>query len=193
VINLLLAASLNQLWSLMNGLQVMSHLTLFGIVFPPNANVFMVAFVTVANFEIVPTDIVYPLFFELPECQAHSSGFELTGYESIYVSENLGTIFVLMHVYAILYIASGLLFLLGKKWNSFAKGYQKLAKFLFWNGLIRFFIEAYLELSLAVIVNLVHLKWDTESGAELYSSITTVFYSLIVVGLPIFLAFFYGC
>ena len=41
IISLILAASLNQLWALMNGLQLAVHLPIFNTVFPANANFFI--------------------------------------------------------------------------------------------------------------------------------------------------------
>ena len=37
LVNTLLSASLNSLWALMNGLQMIAHLPLFHIIFPANA------------------------------------------------------------------------------------------------------------------------------------------------------------
>lgn len=191
MLNLVLAASLNQLWSMMNGIQIGSHMTLLGISFPANTNVFMVFFVQIANFDLLPTDIVYPWFFTLPESVTHSANFATTGYESIYVAENLGTIFVMMHFYLLAYIFAGVFYILGKKWQVCAKVSAKLNAALFWNGLLRLFMEAYLEFSLAVILNLWYIEFDHENGAVLYQSICTLLYAIILFGLPVFVVKFY--
>ena len=63
VINTVLSASLQSLWQLMNGLQMIVHLPLFQIVFPANVIMLIQPLVNVANFDIIPVDLFYPYIF----------------------------------------------------------------------------------------------------------------------------------
>ena len=67
IINIMLSASLNQLWSMMNGLQIFVSMPLMNVKFPANANSFIVFLVDIANFDILPTDIVFEYIFTFPE------------------------------------------------------------------------------------------------------------------------------
>ena len=65
VVSLILAASLNQLWSMMNGLQLAVHLPLFYTTFPANANFFLTFLIDVATFDMLPPEVPN-FFFDFP-------------------------------------------------------------------------------------------------------------------------------
>ena len=64
--NLLTKISLSQVWSLVNGLQVIVHLPLFNCKFPANAEMFLSKLIDVATFEILPEEYV-DLYTDYPE------------------------------------------------------------------------------------------------------------------------------
>jgi len=73
-ISLLMAASLNQLWSMLNGLQLAVHLPLFATPFPANANYFITFIITVATFDILPEEVM-PLIFDFPAKESYRQSF----------------------------------------------------------------------------------------------------------------------
>jgi len=60
IINLLLSASMNLLWSMMNTLQIIVHLPLVNLTYPSNAMLFSSAFLTLAQFDILPHSFINP-------------------------------------------------------------------------------------------------------------------------------------
>lgn len=58
IINLILAASLNLVWSMLNTLQIIVYIPLIDIRFPQNAFVFSIVLMGLANFDFVPHDAV---------------------------------------------------------------------------------------------------------------------------------------
>ena len=64
LINTVLSASVQSLCQLMNGLQLIVHLPLLKIIFPPNVLMFILPLVNVANFDIIPVHLVYPYVFD---------------------------------------------------------------------------------------------------------------------------------
>ena len=66
IVSIILAASLNQLWSMLNGLQLAVHLPLFYTLFPANANYFLSFLIDVATFDILPSLEVIAFFFDFP-------------------------------------------------------------------------------------------------------------------------------
>ena len=66
ILNLILAASLNQLWSMLNGLQLSTHMGLFNLKFPSNANFLLDFMVNVATFDFLPVEAIW-FFFDFPE------------------------------------------------------------------------------------------------------------------------------
>ena len=93
--NLAMAAALNHLWSMLNGLQISTHMQLFNLKFPANAGFLLNFLVDVATFDIMPIEGIW-LFFDLPEKGAFSLSFASSGYEYTYLVENMGTCFFLV-------------------------------------------------------------------------------------------------
>ena len=65
VVNILLAGSLNQIWSMINNLQIAIHSPLINVQFPGNAFMIYEVMITVATFDILPTDDFYPYFLSV--------------------------------------------------------------------------------------------------------------------------------
>jgi len=62
LMSLAMAASLNQLWSMIGGLQLTVHLPLFFVRFPANANFFLIFIIDVATFDLLPPEATSWLF-----------------------------------------------------------------------------------------------------------------------------------
>ena len=75
VVNTLLSASVQSLCQLMNGLQLIVHLPLFKIVFPPNVIMLISPLVNVANFDIIPVDLYYPYLFNFGDSEPFNQQF----------------------------------------------------------------------------------------------------------------------
>ena len=66
ILNLILAFSLNHLWSMLNGLQLTTHMQLLNLKFPANAGFLLNFLVTVATFDPIPVEVIW-FFFDFPE------------------------------------------------------------------------------------------------------------------------------
>jgi hypothetical protein len=62
-----------------------------------------------------------------------------------------------------MYAFGFLIYAVFKVCKSKSKFKQKLKKLLFWNGILRFFIESYLEYSIAALVNLKKSNYQMET------------------------------
>ena len=117
VLNLILAAALNQLWSMLNGLQLSTHMQLFNLRFPANASFLLSFLVNVATFDIMPIETIW-FFFEFPEAGSYSLSFQSSGYEYIYLIENMGTCFFLVQIYLTSCVIALVLWIVLKYTNS---------------------------------------------------------------------------
>ena len=70
------------------------------------------------------------------------------GYESTLIIENIETLYL-----CILFYGIALILLYSLRCVKKSKAYRWLVKTLMWNMLLRFFIEGYLELSMACFIN----------------------------------------
>ena len=68
---------------MINNLQIIIHAPLINIQFPGNAFMLYEVMITVATFDILPTDDIFPVFFpELDQEEPFSEKFENMGYET---------------------------------------------------------------------------------------------------------------
>ena len=114
-----------------------------GIKFPVNVVTINQNFFEIANFEIVPSDEINDELFFIPEEEPYNFNFYEYGIESKIFLMNLGFplyiilgIISLLIVYLILYLANKVL-----KFKCLSKITNFLSTYLFWNGLIRAFME----------------------------------------------------
>ena len=60
---------------------------------------------------------------------------------------------------------------------------------MFFNGWIKFTSETYLFLAVCVCLNLNYLVWGSTGDA--FNSLCTIFFALVLIAFPIFVAIFY--
>ena len=99
------------------------------------------------------------VFFDLPELGSFSPSFADSGYDYIFLVENMGNCFFLVQFYVIWCSTALLVGALVYKCKVFKlkKTHEKLKKDLFWSVALRFVFESYLELSICVTVGLLNL------------------------------------
>jgi len=68
----------------------------------------------------------------------------------------------------------------------------KYQKVLFWGTLIRLLFEGYLELCLSIFVGLTDLEWLEDNYSVTYNNIFTIVFSILLIGLPVFILGFYS-
>ena len=77
---------------LIDSLQLIIHSPLVNVRFPANAFLLYEKMITVATFEILPIEDVYPLFMTFPREGSFNDRFERLDYGSYYVVMNMGTL-----------------------------------------------------------------------------------------------------
>jgi hypothetical protein len=171
---------------MINFLQLVVFIPMFNTKFPCNALGLFNSLITVATFDILPTDTYFPIIFNLPETKPINERFEDVDYGSTILLVNLGTLFVVavgMAINYLLYLCSS-----GCEGKYCTKFNLWLVRGLFWTGIIDFCMESYIELAFAVFINAYNMIW-TSWGCYL-SNIMMIPFSAIVVGFPIWLAVF---
>ena len=124
---------------MVNNLQIIIHSPLINVQFPGNAFMIYEVMITVATFDILPTDDMFPLVLsEFPDEDAYTDKFDRLNYGSIFCVMNMGTMLIIFLVYMSLYTFYAILSLLGLVFKKARKMKKKLAKSLFWNHAIVF-------------------------------------------------------
>ena len=70
---------------MINGLQLFVHFPLFNMSFPPLANIVVGKLITIASFDILPTDDLFAEIGSPEDDEAYSEKFEGIGYESFFL------------------------------------------------------------------------------------------------------------
>ena len=83
-----------------------------------------------------------------PDSEPFNSGFEASGVESNYFLENVGFVLYIMYGHVLLVVIHAGLYFTRNKFTCCKKLYEKLNAYLYWQGLIRLFMEAFFELLL---------------------------------------------
>ena len=164
---------------------------LMNVKFPQNANEFILFLVTIANFDIIPTDAVFDLIFVWPEEDPFNQSFESFGLESYYAIANLGTVFAVVIVYLILMIIQFTAWVFASKMRRAKKVSEKLSNFLYWGGIIRLLMEGFLEMIIATMLNVRRNNWDM-TYSLLLSNIFSWLMTLILTLFPVWIICFYS-
>jgi len=190
VLNWILSYSLNMLWGIISSMQIVVHFPLTSVAYPANASLFNSYFLTIATFDVLPTDDINAYFFTFHDGEPIAKNFEDFGYEKRNFIQNLGSIyyfFPLVAIWLLLLVLLKLLALSG--FSGPQKWYLWLKNKLFWNFLLRLLIESYLELHLSSTINAANLYWSSNSGDWL-ASLTTLPVAFVVNAFPIWLFMF---
>ena len=98
----------------------------------------------------------------------------------------LGNIFLIVLSLIIVFLA--------KKYEpKLSKVSSKLNGYLYWNALIRFFLEAYLDVSICALINLKSFIWISEFSSLTFNNLMAVLFITILLLLPPFLLIFAAC
>lgn len=81
----------------------------------------LLAFVTIANFDVLPVDHIYDDMFNFPETDSYSSFVEDLTFENRLFIQNAGTLALMLMLFTILILISGVLYLFRRKQLPMAK------------------------------------------------------------------------
>ena len=161
VTNIFLGVTLSQVWSLINGLQVIVHLPLFGSKFPVNAQVFMSKVVWIAAFELAPEEYV-EYFIDYPETEPFSERFDETGYGSTLPLLNMPTDFLFFQIFLCLLGTYFLALMTKNRLYLMTKVKPWLSSRLFWTIPLRYLYEGYLEFVIVSLIGVYTLDWSED-------------------------------
>ena len=189
-INILLAGSLNQVWGMLNNLQLVLHSPLINVQFPANAFLVFDVMISVATFDLLPTDLILPeLFTNLPEDDPFTDKFDRLGIGSRFLVMNMGTMLLIFMFYIILYFIYPCVRFFRHDIKCCKKTAKKLKPMLFWNHSILFLLEGYLDILIAAFINLVFLRngeFDWSSWSVVVTNFLCIFLLLCCAFLFIF-------
>lgn len=191
LVNVLMLSSMELMWGVINGIQLMAYMPLFFVKVPANATSFIQMLLQLSSFEILPTGLFNEFLFFFPETEPLGLNFQELGYESPFTILNLGSIFYMFLLYAAL-MTLHLIFVIGGRFSHrVATLSNKLGASLYWAGILRFLIEIYFDACLAASIGL-NLKLPSDGFQSIkVSNVLTYGLATICAVLPIWIAVFY--
>ncbi len=155
----LLQLSLSMLWGLINVIQMILILPLVQVVYPNNALMINSAILTIANFEILPSERISSKLFKFGALIPLSDSFERFGFSSPFLIFNMGTsFFIFFGSIIVLPMVKWIGYCIDKRYGKqhpkIQKYYLKLKSNLEYGFFIRMMFEMYLDLAVTSFVNL---------------------------------------
>jgi hypothetical protein len=161
------------LWGMINVMQIIVHMPLLNVFFPTNASFFYSLIIEISNFDLIPPswlNAIKSKIFKFSEEEPEES-FTKMGYESKSSIENLGSMFMYLGGFAGLVVLVCLIRFLKNKYELYVfnclsnfskysvnKVYTYLANLIFWNMILRYFLEGYMEYAITSLMNLENVK-----------------------------------
>ena len=144
---------------MVNNLQMVMNSPLINISFPGNAFMIYEVMITVASFDILPTDEIFPILFPaLPPIDSpYDDLFERLQIASRYTVMNMGTMLLILTFYLLMYFLYPIFAFIKNDSRCGARMEAKLRPILFWNHSITFIYEGYLDMLIAGSINVLLL------------------------------------
>ena len=157
--------------------------------FPPNAVAMNMFLITIATFDLIPTDKFLDIFVytDMPESDPYTPQFEQAGYESTLM---IGNISVICWTYAVnlgifLFIFCPI-WLINHRTGRLSGVKSGFAGYFFWNGPLRLFMESFFDMFLASVLNVHTADWDSPSSSVQFSNVASIVF-LVITGITFFL------
>ena len=149
-----MSVSMNLLWGMVNTLQLIIHLPLISVYFPQNCQLFFSFIVDIVNFSLIPTDKIMNKIFSFKNSTSEAMGnnFKSLGYKSANILKNLGLIAVGLAALGIVVVLLVLVKYLANRSALVMKAYKFVSARIFFNSIIRAFLESYLKLCLSSFI-----------------------------------------
>lgn len=155
--NVLMSGAMSQIWGMINGLQIIVNLPLFFIEFPSLAIMMVNSLITIATFDVMPSDEVFELTIDAPEDEQEDEKFQDVDFESNYMILNMGTMFLMFIVLLII----PCILLCSRPCRSCSRWLNKkhgaMSESMKGNSWIRFVMEGSLDISICASLNYIYL------------------------------------
>lgn len=182
---LLMSTVMNYVWSMLDNLQIVTHLPLIKSKSPANANEFNQFFLDIASLQLVDVNLMDEGLLYYPEGEAYNLEFLAQGYDTCFMIPAMGTVFFLLCTYLATIVTHAILFFIEKKAPKVAIVRGFLSKLLYWGPLSRFFMESYMEMCILAFINMETLFWHPKLHALKFSNVVGLILLGAYLALPI--------
>ena len=187
-LNFLFFGSMSQVWSLANSMQVVQYNTLFDLKTPGNVQAFMDVFSEITSLKLLDFAEFVESSFYIPEQDSFSLNFQNAGYETKLFVVNAEIWLIISVVMGGIHVILLLLSWPISYWNNGARWVRQRVQYnLFWNGSLRIFMEAYLDIAVMSLLNIHEVVWPEGLEAVRFSNLQSYIILALCVTLPLLL------
>jgi hypothetical protein len=191
-----LQLSMAMIWGLINVIQMILILPLVQVVYPVNALVINSALLTIANFEILPSERISSKLFKFGALIPLSDSFQRFGFSSPFLIFNMGTsFFIFFGSIIVLPMVKWIGYCIEKRYGrqhpKIQKFYLKLKSYLEYGFFIRMMFEMYLDLAVTSFVNLCEMNQSLDTWlltGNILSGVFAIIGTIIVAVAPLYFA-----
>lgn len=168
-------------------IQLVVMLAQFRIVHPENVKMLFSSLVTVAAFDVMPTDQLYEALFGIDpdEGQPLTKKFAEMGMEHHLIINNLGTIFLAFVILLLLSVIHLIMKTLFRRFRCCRKAALKLGTKLYFGAYVSVLAESYVIILLACLINLVMRDAEPDENWKRLNLCLTVLFLAICLLFPI--------
>ena len=119
MLNAIIAASLQHIWSLVKSQEITVMIPFFSITLPANALAVFSFFLQIVAFEMIPCEFIYEGMenaLEGIEINPRAARFESIGFEGVWIIPNLGSLLLIIGLFPLRTLVLPCMRLLAKKW-----------------------------------------------------------------------------
>ena len=128
---------------------------------PANSLVITKQLVKIATFDLIPTEFIDEMIWYFPDADAYSLNFEMVGVESTLLLANIGFMKWLIGLNILLVLIYSILYPCRDSYSCFKWANEKIGGYLYFDGLLRLYMEAFFDIAMISCLNLYIADWDS--------------------------------
>ena len=197
VLNFFAQGLLNNILSSIISISIIFHMFLVTLDYPVEMMDFFGIIFPLISFDAIPVDALFERMFKFSEVTtdaALSDQFDSAGYSSYFIVQNIGSLFFIsmsqIAFSALLWITNR--FKPFKSWDWLQSRLDGMANETLWNGMIQFYANNYLLLSVVSLIESNSLRFGTEYfSTEKFCSLLAILGMIMSLGFPLFILILY--
>ena len=144
------------------------------------------------TFDLIPTEFIDEMIWYFPDADAYSLNFEMVGVESTLLLANIGFTKWLIGLNILLVLTHSILYPLRNSCSCFKWASEKIGGYLYFDGLLRLYMEIFFDIAMIACLNLYIADWDSLFGIEKASNYLSIFFVILISALPPTLVLIYS-
>ena len=128
-----------------------------------------------------------------PDVDAFSLNFETCDFESTLLLSNVGFMLWILALHLLIFIIHLMIFIVQRVFKCCQNLRKKIGNYLYWNGILRLYLEVIFDLSIMSVLNIYTAAWDSSFQSEKVSNAISICLLALLVLVPVVFVPFLFC